>query len=162
MSSSSPSFSSELPMRVGRVRAFSLALPAIYAVGVWLAANEIAPAEGALGSGLIVVALFAAVFGLQRTGVHRVTHERPEFLDDGERLVRDRVLADAYRIFATVMVIGLVYADIGTDINRKLEWSLPMPQDDLLYATGAVILLALLLPSALLAWRLPAEEPGDD
>lgn len=162
MTSFSPRFASNLPMHVRRVRSFSLVLPVLYAAGVWIAAAELAPASGALGSALIVLALFAAVFGLQRTGVHRVATERPEFLDDGERLIRDRVLAQAYRVFATLMVLGLVYADIGADLNRKFGWSLPMPQDDLLYATGAVILLALLLPSAMLAWRLPAEELTGD
>ncbi|MGB0514259.1 MAG: hypothetical protein ACPGJE_05415, partial [Wenzhouxiangellaceae bacterium] len=75
---------------------------------------------------------------------------------------RDRVLAQSYRVLATVFIVGVVYADIGMDLNRKFSWSLPLPQSDLLVTTGAVILISLLLPSALLAWRLPVTEISAD
>jgi uncharacterized membrane protein YhdT len=153
-----PRFSSDLPMHVGRVRALSLGLPALYLIGCVMAAVEWGPAEGVTGLMLMMTALLGAVLPLQFTGVHRIAHEHPEHLDDGERMFRDRTLARSYRIFTGAVVIGLVYADIAPDLNRKLEWALPLPQQDLLYTVGGVILLALLLPSALLAWRLPVAE----
>lgn len=154
--------SSARPMRVERVRRLSVVLPVLYLAGVWIAASEAGPADGSVGLLMIVAALGGAVFGLQGTGIQRVAGECPEYLDEGERLIRDRVLARSYRIFAVTMVVGIVYADIGADINRKLEWALPLPQGDLLYTSGAVILFALLLPAALLAWRLPADEITED
>jgi hypothetical protein len=150
------------PMRIERVRRLSLLLPVLYLAGVWIAASESGPGDGSVGVLLLAAALIGAVFGLKGTGIQRVAGECPEGLDEGERLIRDRVLAQSYRIFTVTMVVGIVYADIGADINRKLDWALPLPQADLLFTSGAVILLSLLLPAALLAWRLPADEITED
>lgn len=155
-------FSPQIPMRVARVRGLSVVVPVVYAVGAAIELSGWGPVDGVLGFALMMLALLATLVALQGSGVHRIAHERVELLDEGERLIRDRVLAQSYRILATVFVIGVVYADIGMDLNRKFSWALPLPQTDFLVTTGAVILISLLLPSALLAWRLPVSEISAD
>ena len=155
-------FPPRIPMRVARVRGLSVIIPVVYVVGAVIERTEWGPVNGVFGFALMMLAVLATLIALQGSGVHRITHERLNLLDEGERLIRDRVLAQSYRILATVFVVGLVYADIGSDVNSKLSWALPLPQTDLLVTTGAVILLSLLLPSALLAWRLPVTEISAD
>jgi hypothetical protein len=146
-------------MRVGFVRLLSLLVPIAYGLGVLILSRELGPKEGAIGAVLIFASALAVFIGLMVTGVGRVVQEHVEHLDEAERLMRDKVLSRAYGIFTLIMVIALVYADIAADLNRKYAWTLPLPQADVVFSTLAVILLAVLLPSALLAWRLPLAEP---
>ncbi len=157
-----PRFPHQPPMRVMWVRWLTLAGPVCYLAGATIDALELGPKQGGFGSLLVIIALTAVLFGLYRTGVARIFQEHLQYLDEAERLIRAQVLARAYQVFTLVIVVGVIGTDIFLDLTRKFEWSVQFGSGIYTLVAGAIIMFALTLPTGLLAWKLPAEEPTED
>lgn len=73
-------------------------------------------------------------------------------LDERQVAVRDRAYLEAYRIFAAIMLLGLLIVGILPDaIDRPLDVTYETVQPFLLGA----ILYSIILPSAVVAWGEP-------
>ncbi|MEM9302649.1 MAG: hypothetical protein AAGE01_11085 [Pseudomonadota bacterium] len=158
----SPRFPHQPPMRVVWVRWLTVAAPMCYLAGAAIDAFELGPKQGAMGSLLVIAALLAVVGGLYATGIARIFQEHVQFLDDAERLIRAQVLDRSYQVFTGVIVVAIFATEITLDLDRKFEWALEFPSGIYSLVAGAVIIFALVLPTGLLAWRLPVEEPIED
>jgi hypothetical protein len=108
-------------------------------------------AVGVLGLGVLLAALALYQF-------RRAMAQAPDTqLDERQVRVRDRAYLDAYRVYATVvmlvLLIGAILAD-GLDQPVALTFDLVQP------LIWGAILYGMILPSAVVAWQEP-DLPGE-
>ncbi|MBU6245183.1 MAG: hypothetical protein KGP12_08220 [Actinomycetales bacterium] len=136
------------------------------AVVAALCSLGIVPAYAVAGSivGILVTGLAWLAWWLLRLSTRTIADLPDRFLDERQRLLRDRSYLDAYRIYAgliaclaTVALVAFVAVSQDDAVQLVITW----PQ-----AFGLVmfmITLAAVLPSMVVAWREqgePAELPA--
>lgn len=100
---------------------------------------------------IISVLAAAAVFGSR---LHRITGEKAEGLDEMELQLRHNALATSYFALATIVMLGVLYAQIA---GMAQLW-LPTRRSDWYPVFVCIFLYAMLLPTAVLAWRMNEEK----
>ncbi len=103
------------------------------------------------GWALILVALIAAA-PILTSQVQRIVGDRPADLDEFELALRQRALSLAYSLFATLVLLALLYAGIASDAG----WWLPRGHDAWNGLFWGAVLYAMLIPPTVLAWSRDA------
>lgn len=111
---------------------------------------------------LPILAALVALVGLVRffanpARVWGRANDPGERLDERELRVRDRAYLEGYRLIATVLVLGLLYAGFARDLGL---W-LPRGWGEFQALFWSALLLAITLPAAIVA-RTEADSPADD
>lgn len=105
-----------------------------------------------LSRALVATVLLAGIFALITTSTWFMMNAPDGALDERERALRGRVYFDAYATLAGVVAFAAFYfATFGPDF----ELWMPQTQDQWWTIAWAGIALAMLLPTALYAWRAP-------
>jgi hypothetical protein len=122
-------------------------------VGAWagLGGDRIPVLAWGLMVGLLGAGVLGASWALYR--FRRAMAQAPNaMLDERQVAVRDRAYLDAYRLFTSITLLVLVVAAIGADLaDVSVELSFEVLQP-IIWGT---ILYAIVLPSAVVAWREP-------
>lgn len=124
--------------------------------GLWYFAAETRSA----GLFVLVIGLaLATLYGLVTlftSWVWYAANNPDQQLDERQQRVRDRAYLYGYRGLAVVVVLVSVYAGIAFDNG----WWLPTTWNQVQAVVWGVLLLALTLPTAILAWIEP-DAPGE-
>ncbi|MDP3492737.1 MAG: hypothetical protein Q8R82_06450 [Hyphomonadaceae bacterium] len=113
-------------------------------------------------AGLLVVAVSLLIFAmLAGSSLQRQSQEQETMLDERELMERNRAAYGAHSIFAAIVLLGIIYLMIGNDLvaNGKLAVWLPETGSHWNGVFWGLLLAALTLPSAVLAWRKSPAEP---
>lgn len=102
---------------------------------------------------MISVLAAAAVFGSR---LHRITGEKAKGLDEMELQLRHNALATSYFALTMIVMLGAIYAQIA---SMAQLW-LPTHRSDWNPVFVCLFLYAMLLPTAVLAWRMKEEKEG--
>jgi cytochrome bd-type quinol oxidase subunit 1 len=94
----------------------------------------------------------AAVFGSR---LQRITGEKAGGLDEMELQLRHNALATSYFALTAIVMLGSAYAQLA---SMAQLW-LPRNRSDWNPVFVCLFLYALLLPTAVLAWRMKEEKP---
>ena len=100
---------------------------------------------------MLAVLAAACVFGSR---LHRITAEKARGLDEMELQLRHNALATSYFALAAVVLLGALYAQLAV----MAELWLPRNRSDWYPVFVCLFLYAMLLPTAVLAWRMPEEK----
>ena len=154
----------DLPMRVKRVRYLSVASLITYPIGA--IANLLGSIHDVLaleigGLLLVVVALFAFI-GVIGTGVQRIAADETDKLDPVELELRQKTYARAYHWVGAIALLSVLYLSIASDTQDRLGLWIPTNFDHWNAIMWGGILVIMVLPTTLLAWSLPEEEILDD
>jgi cytochrome bd-type quinol oxidase subunit 1 len=93
----------------------------------------------------------ASIFGSR---LHRIAGEKPKRLDEMELQLRHNALATSYSALTMIVMLGAIYAQIA----GMAELWLPRNRSDWNPIFVCLFLYALLLPTAVLAWRMKEEK----
>jgi cytochrome bd-type quinol oxidase subunit 1 len=100
---------------------------------------------------IVSVLAAACVFGSR---LQRITAEKARGLDEMELQLRHNALATSYFALAIIVMLGALYAQIAA----MAQLWLPRNRSDWYPVFVCIFLYALLLPTAVLAWRMKAEK----
>ena len=75
-----------------------------------------------------------------------------EMLDERQRQVRDRAYVDSYRVFVLITLFTLIALTLGPTLSTNRSRS---PTRSRTGVIVGVVLIALALPSAVVAWHEP-------
>ena len=106
-------------------------------------------------AGLLMVASALLIFAvLAGSSLQRQSQELEAMLDERELAERNRAAYGAHSIFAGLVLLGVIYMMIARDliINQKLILWLPETGDHWNAIFWGLLLAALTLPGAVLAW----------
>ena len=126
-------------------------LPEAWGGGRWLSLTGLFGVVAAL-------AIFAVLAG---SSLQRQTQEPENQLDERERQERNRASFQAHSVFSGIVLIGVLYMMLTTDmaINGKLDLWQPTTGEHWNAVFGGLILLSFTLPGAILAFgKAPPEE----
>lgn len=144
------------PRSLASVRWLVIAAMAAYPAGAALRAfGPDGLATELTGFGLIIVSLvaFAALAG---TRLNRLTGEERGRLDEYERNLRAGAMETSYQLFGALALLAIIYLAIGSDAG----WWIPSGYEQWNGVFWGVFLWSSLLPTAVLAFRLRADEDG--
>lgn len=155
---------SKLAMHVRRVRWVSLMSLVLYPAGCLMVLAASFNGDRALEiAGLVLILLAVLCFALVvGTGVQRILGESRAELDELEIQLREKAYASAYHIFAGLVSVAVLYVTIASGAREDLNLWIPSNYDQWTAVLWGVLLSAMILPTAVLAWRLPPSEPTDD
>lgn len=109
--------------------------------------------------GLLMVAAALVIFAvLAGSSLQRQSQEPEIMLDERELAERNRAAYGAHSIFAGLVLLGVIYLMIAGDLiaNQKLLLWLPETGDHWNAIFWGLLLAALTLPGAVLAWSKDA------
>jgi hypothetical protein len=112
-----------------------------------------------IGLALVVVSA-VAFFWLATSHVQRIAGEQASELDDLERDLRRRAFAFSYQVFTALMAAGVFYLAVANDDGRLTLWA-PQTYAHWNAIFWGVLLYSFTLPSAWLAFTLPAPDDED-
>jgi len=145
------------------VRTLLIALYVFYPLGCILQLGPDTPGSGVAASiaGLaMIVAAFAIFIVLAGSSLQRQTQEPENLLDEREREERNRASFQAHSVFSGIVLIGVLYMMLTTDMaaNGKLQLWQPTDGSHWNAIFGGLILLSFTLPGAVLAFgKAPPE-----
>ncbi|KAA5803547.1 hypothetical protein F1654_07010 [Alkalicaulis satelles] len=118
------------------------------------------PGPGVTGLALVLLAVLA-FFWLAPSQVQRIAGEQVCQLDDVERDLRRRAYAFSYQVLTGLMAAGIFYLAVANDDTRLTLWA-PQTYAHWNAIFWGVLLYSFTLPSAWLAWTLPAPDAEDE
>lgn len=130
-----------------------------YPAGCLMQLGESARALDLAGLALVVVSA-VAFFWLATSHVQRIAGEQASELDDLERDLRRRAFAFSYQVFTALMAAGVFYLAVANDDTRLTLWA-PQTYAHWNAIFWGVLLYSFTLPSAWLAFTLPAPDDED-
>lgn len=140
------------------LRLLIIGLYVLYPLGCILqivpAGEDIAPALRV--GGLLAVAIAMLIFSvLAGSSLQRQSQEVETKLDERELAERNRAAYSAHAIFSGIVLLGIIYLMIAKDLadNRGVMLWLPATGDHWNGIFWGLLLAALTLPGAVLAWR---------
>lgn len=145
------------------VRTLLIGLYVFYPLGCILQLGPDTPGSGVAASiaGLaMIVAAFAIFIVLAGSSLQRQTQEPENLLDEREREERNRASFQAHSVFSGIVLIGVLYMMLTTDMaaNDKLHLWQPTEGSHWNAIFGGLILLSFTLPGAVLAFgKAPPE-----
>jgi hypothetical protein len=125
--------------------------PLLLAAWFGLSALGLPGVAWVLAVGAIVVSLLVTDYALWafRNSLAQAPDEQ---LDEREVAVRDRAYLESYRLFTTLTAMGVLLVAIAPDVlDRPIEYTFETVQP----VFWGVLHYAIVLPSALVAWREP-------
>ena len=105
--------------------------------------------------------LLAGFVGLLASWVWIAANSPDAALDERQQRVRDRAYLHGYQALGATIVFGGIYALLAWDTRAKLGLWLPRTWNETQAVFWGLFLLALTLPTAIIAWTepdLPADE----
>lgn len=110
----------------------------------------------------LIVAAFAIFVVLAGSSLQRQTQEPESVLDERERDERNRAAFQAHSLFSGIVLIGVLYLMLTSDLaaNGKLQLWQPTDGSHWNAIFGGLILLSFTLPGAVLAFG--KSPPGAD
>jgi hypothetical protein len=145
------------------VRTLLIGLYVFYPLGCILQLGPDTPGSGVAASiaGLaMIVAAFAIFIVLAGSSLQRQTQEPENLLDEREREERNRASFQAHSVFSGIVLIGVLYMMLTTDMaaNGKLQLWQPTDGSHWNAIFGGLVLLSFTLPGAVLAFgKAPPE-----
>lgn len=130
-----------------------------YPAGCLMQLGGSARALDLAGLALVVVSA-VAFFWLATSHVQRIAGEQASELDDLERDLRRRAFAFSYQVFTALMAAGVLYLAVANDDTRLTLWA-PQTYAHWNAIFWGVLLYSFTLPSAWLAFTLPAPDDED-
>lgn len=145
-------------LQTGTVRTLLIGLYVFYPLGciLQLVADNSAGGVPLSITGLVlVVAALAAFAVLAGSSLQRQTQEPENLLDERERDERNRASFQAHSVFSGIVLMGVLYMMLTTDMAANGKFSLWQPTEGAHWNAifGGLILLSFTLPGALLAFR---------
>ncbi|MBI1251401.1 MAG: hypothetical protein GC189_08010 [Alphaproteobacteria bacterium] len=139
------------------VLALTGAVYALYGAGCALQLLPLGPdlAASASVAGLLMIAASLAAFALLAgSSLQRQAQEPESQLDERERFERNRAAYVAFSAFAGLVLLGVFYIVIANDLAEAGKAELWIPQTSAHWNAvfWGLMLLALTLPAAVLAW----------
>jgi hypothetical protein len=139
------------------VRTLLIGLYAFYPLGCILQLVPMSSGEGVIASiaGLaLIVAALAIFVVLAGSSLQRQTQEPENLLDEREREERNRASFQAHSVFSGIVLIGVLYMMLTTDMaaNDKLHLWQPTEGSHWNAIFGGLILLSFTLPGAIIAF----------
>ena len=110
------------------------------------------PAVSIIGL-LLVAASFLAFAVLAGSSFQRMSQEEEQKLDERELAQRNRATYHAFSVFAGLVALGLLYMNLRIDFVDAFPLWAPTTPEHWNALFWAVIILALTLPAAFLAWE---------
>ena len=144
----------ELPRRVRRPLVVVAVVGYPAAVFSWTIAQTwlgLAPPIGGIAGLLIVLVSLYAMWRIYEFRSHLAQAPDAQ-LDERQVQVRDRAYLDSYRIFVGVTLVALVLLGL---VPGMVERPLTLTFDVVNWFVMGAVLLSLVLPSAVVAWREP-------
>jgi hypothetical protein len=150
-------------LNTGTVRILLIGLYVLYPVGCLL--QLAAPAAGG-GAALSLAGLAAVVAALviftvlAGSSLQRQTQEPESVLDERERDERNRASFQAHSVFSGIVLIGVLYMMLTTDMAANGKLALWQPTEGAHWNAifGGLILLSFTLPGAIIAFgKAPAD-----
>ncbi len=145
------------------VRTLLIALYTLYPLGCILQLMPMTSGGGVMASlaGLALVVGAIGIFAvLAGSSLQRQTQEPENLLDERERIERNRASFQAHSVFSGIVLIGVLYMMLTTDMaaNDKLHLWQPTEGAHWNAIFGGLILLSFTLPGAILAFgKTPPE-----
>jgi len=118
-------------------------------------------AAGLLPSGLALISAFWALSQLALPYATEGTGRNAELVDERQLQVRDRAFYRAYQILSSLFGLWVVYEGIARTNERQWFW-VPQTFGDYQAIVWGYLLVAMTLPSALIAWTEPDLSDSDD
>lgn len=137
---------------------------ALVAYPLGCALRLMAPGDGASGlplaaAGLaLIVSAVVAFIIIAPSGWQRIVAEEEKLLDERELQQRYRAQAFGYNVFTVLTVLFAFYMEVGIDLETNkgvLIWRPSTSEHWNAFIWGG-LLYAFTLPTAYLAWRMPA------
>ena len=151
-------------LRPSTLRLLIIGLYTLYPLGCILRLAPAADEGVALAldvSGLLIVAASLVIFAvLAGSSLQRQSQEEEAKLDERELAERNRAAYVAHSLFAGIVLLGVMYLMIAKDLvaNGKLMLWLPETGDHWNGIFWGLLLAALTLPGAVMAWRRQPED----
>jgi H+/gluconate symporter-like permease len=150
-------------LSIETIRLLIIALYFLYPLGCLL---QLAPVSGdagkwlAAGGLLMVVAALIAFAVLAGSSLQRQVQEPESELDERESSERNRAAFQAHSIFSAIVLMGVLYMMLTTDMAEagKLDLWRPITGAHWNAIFGGLILLSFTLPGAMLAFRSSAAD----
>lgn len=144
-------------MSRGRVRALTMAVYLFYPAGCLLQLYPQTDEYGAayhVGGLLLVAAALLAFAALAGTSFQRQAQEPESSLDERERAERNRAAYTAHSLFAGMVMLGVIYIMIATDMTQNGKAALWTPESGEHWNAifWGLTIFAMTLPAAVLAW----------
>lgn len=137
---------------------------AIVCAGFWFADQTQKGSALRFGSLAIVLAGFltfaCGFYLLMRRTFINAPHVRDQALDERQRMLRDRAMSASYMLLSVLLTLQALVFVIGATWKNSVALVVPAGFANA-YFWGA-FLLAMTLPTALLAWTTPDPLPEDD
>jgi len=128
-------------------------LPLIPTFAAIRAAHRSVIAYVALGFEVILFALFCyGLFTLLQLTFVNAPNLDDALLDERQRARRDRVILRSYRILGMVLCVAPLWVMVA---SSSPQWPWLRDPDLLAFAAWSIVLLAMTLPTAMLAWSEP-------
>lgn len=152
------------PIAAGTARSLYVLVYLAYPVGCWLRLTAGSVAQDLAGLFAIGLALIAYAV-LCGSSLQRQAQEEERHLDERELAERNRATFFAYSLFCGLVLLGVLYLQIGHDLVARGRASLWFPQDAEHWKAifAGLFILSTTLPAVVLAWRSPrGTEPETD
>ncbi len=143
-------------MRPASARLLFVALYVLYPLGCIL---QLGPDNGgdqpvlSIVGLVLVAASFLAFAVLAGSSFQRMSQEEEGKLDERELAQRNRATYRAFSVFAGLVALGLLYMNLRFDFGDSIPLWAPTEPEHWNALFWAVIMLALTLPAAFLAWE---------
>jgi len=150
-------------LNTGTVRMLLIGLYVLYPLGCLL---QLVPPPSGGGAALSLAGLGAVVGALviftvlAGSSLHRQTQEPESLLDERERDERNRASFQAHSVFSGIVLIGVLYMMLTTDMAANGKLALWQPTEGAHWNAifGGLILLSFTLPGAVIAFgKSPVE-----
>lgn len=127
---------------------------ALYPVGTLLLYNAMSTSPWYGLAHVVLTVAIATLFGMQRVGrVGRaIADDIDARLDERQLAMRNSAYLDSYRIVAGLVILGVIWIALGTDLGY---WWIPSTWHEWNAIVWGLFIYLTLLPSAILAWREP-------
>ncbi len=125
-------------------------------ISVWYVASARESAGLFILVSVLAVVMLAGLVLLFTSWVWYAANSPDPSLDERQQRVRDRAYLHSYQLFAGAVTLAGLYAGIAWDNG----WWLPSTWNQVQAAMWGLLLLAMTLPAAVVAWTEP--EPSDD
>lgn len=139
-------------------RTLFAAMYALYPMGCVLRLNESVTLNIA-GLAMITVAVLAFLV-LAGSSLQRQAQEPDGELDERELSQRNRAAYRAYSVFAGLVLVGVIYMELHRDFADRFALWVPSSGEHWNAIFWGLLMLALTLPAAFLAWE--KEPPLED
>ncbi|WP_291199735.1 hypothetical protein [Hyphomonas sp.] len=144
-------------LNTGTVRMLLIGLYVLYPLGCLL---QLVPLTSGGGAALSLAGLGAVVASLviftvlAGSSLHRQTQEPESLLDERERDERNRASFQAHSVFSGIVLIGVLYMMLTTDMAANGKLALWQPTEGAHWNAifGGLILLSFTLPGAVIAF----------